>query len=474
MPSIHATESVFPVISFFLFGIISSASCADQPNIMLILADDCTFRDIGCYGGQALTPNIDKLATEGMKFERCFQAAPMCSPTRHNLFTGIYPVKSGAYPNHTMLYPDVKSVAHHMKELGYRVAHTGKLHVNPWKNFPWESLGGWDELKLERVDKFLNEQAKSETPFCFFACSTSPHGPWDKGNPDDYPVNKIVLPPYIIDTPRVRKDFGKYLAEIGHFDWQVGEIVDMLETYNLAESTIVIVLSEQGASFPFGKWTCYDTGLQSAMVIRWPEGVDEGSVSNAMVEYVDITPTLIDIAGGKPVDGLDGESFLPVLQQRTDQHKTHVFGIMTTNGILNGSDAYAIRSIRDEQYKLILNLNHESKYTNISMKSGYYASMQKKADAGDQRAEELLHAYEYRPQIELFDMLNDPFELNNLAEDPAYSKIVLDLKTRLEDWMTSQGDLGIPTEKSAKLRQIKNVKNNQRLSKEEILKQFPN
>ena len=102
-----------------------------NPNFVFIIADDCTFRDIGCYGGQAKTPNIDKLATEGMQFSRCFQAAPMCSPTRHNLYTGIYPVKSGAYPNHTFVKEGIKSVAHYLKPQGYRVVLSGKTHINP-------------------------------------------------------------------------------------------------------------------------------------------------------------------------------------------------------------------------------------------------------------------------------------------------------------------------------------------------------
>ncbi|MCD6392776.1 MAG: sulfatase-like hydrolase/transferase, partial [Planctomycetes bacterium] len=107
-------------------GISFGAKPSKKPNFMFIIADDCTFRDIGCYGGQAHTPNIDKFAAEAMRFTDCFQAAPMCSPTRHNIYTGIYPVKSGAYPNHTHVNPGVKSIVHYLKPLGYRVALNGK------------------------------------------------------------------------------------------------------------------------------------------------------------------------------------------------------------------------------------------------------------------------------------------------------------------------------------------------------------
>lgn len=115
----------------FALTLTLSARAEEKPNIVFIIADDCTFRDLGCYGGQAHTPNIDKLAGEGMRFTRCFQSAPMCSPTRHSISTGLYPVKSGAYPNHTHVGEDTKSIVHYMKELGYRVAQSGKTHVGP-------------------------------------------------------------------------------------------------------------------------------------------------------------------------------------------------------------------------------------------------------------------------------------------------------------------------------------------------------
>ena len=147
-----------------------------------------------------------------------------------------------------------------------------------------------------------------------------------------------------------------------------------------------MVVSEQGNAFPFAKWTCYDHGLQSAMIVRWPGKVKAGSVTDAMVEYVDVTPTFIDAAGGQPVAPVDGRSFLPVLEERAQRHKEQVFGIMTTRGIINGTDAYAIRSVREERYKLIVNLNHESKFTNACTKMPLFLSMVEKAKAGDATA----------------------------------------------------------------------------------------
>ncbi len=432
---------------------LAQAPAASKPNMVFIIADDCTYRDIGCYGGQARTPHIDKLATEGMRFTRCFQAAPMCSPTRHNIYTGLYPVKSGAWPNHTRAYPHVKSIVHHLRPLGYRVTQTGKTHINPRTVFPFENFGGGKNPDMKYIDRLFAETAKGGKPFCLFACSNEPHSPWNKGDASAYPPAKVKLPPYLVDTPRMRSDFSNYLAEITYYDSQVGEIVGLLEKHGLSKNTLVMVVSEQGNGFPFAKWTCYDHGLQSAMIVRWPGKVKAGAVTDAMVEYVDVTPTFVDVAGGKPIKGLDGKSFLPVLRGETQTHKQHVFGIMTTRGINNGTDAFAIRSVRSTRYKLILNLNHESKFTNACTASPAFKSMVAKAAAGDATAKRLVHAYHHRPAVELFDLKTDPLEMTNLAGQTDLKKVESSLRVELAAWMKAQGDLGVATELKAKERQ---------------------
>jgi uncharacterized sulfatase len=440
--------------AFSLLSMLMVAlSYADKPNMVFIIADDCTFRDIGCYGGQAKTPNIDKLAKQGMRFTRCFQAAPMCSPTRHNIYTGLYPVKSGAWPNHTRAYPHVKSIVHHLRPLGYRVTQTGKTHINPRTVFPFENFGGGKNPDMKYIDQLFAETAKGGKPFCLFACSNEPHSPWNKGDASAYPPDKVKLPPYIVDTPRLRSDFSNYLAEITYYDSQVGEIVKLLGKHGLSENTLLMVVSEQGNGFPFAKWTCYDHGLQSAMIVRWPNKVKAGSVTDAMVEYVDVASTFIDVAGGQPVAPVDGRSFLPVLRGKAGTHKEHVFGIMTTRGIINGTDAFAIRSVRDTRYKLILNLNHKSKFTNACTKSPAFQSMIAKAAAGDTTAKRLVHAYQHRPAVELFDMEKDPLEMSNLSGNADYQKHVTRLRAKLEGWMKTQGDQGVETELKARERQ---------------------
>ncbi len=426
---------------------------AEKPNFLFIMADDCTFRDIGCYGGQAKTPHIDKLASEGLQFERCFQAAPMCSPTRHNLYTGLYPVKSGAYPNHTFAKEGTKSVVHYLKRLGYRVALSGKTHIKPKEVFPFEYSSKGNNPDLEEVDRLFGECSREKTPFCLFACSNEPHSPWNKGDVSRYDANKVKLPSYYVDTPETRDAFVRYLAEISYYDWQVGELLKRLDKHGLAGNTMVMVVSEQGNALPFAKWTCYENGVQSAMIVRWPGKVKEGTTTAAMVEYVDVLPTFIGAAGGKSVPALDGRSFLPVIKGKADRHKDYVYAEMTTRGIINGSDTFGIRSVRGERYKYILNFTPKIEFRNACTKSKEFQSWVAKAEAGDKDAADKVRRYRHRKGVEVYDLKNDPYEWHNLAGKPEMYEIETGLRAKLDAWMLAQGDKGQATEVAARERQ---------------------
>jgi uncharacterized sulfatase len=432
---------------------------APQPNFLFIIADDCTYRDIGCYGGQAHTPNIDALARQGMRFTRSFQAAPMCSPTRHNIYTGIYPVKSGAYPNHTFVKAGTRSIVNYLKPLGYRVALSGKTHIQPRSIFSFEYSADKNNPDMKVIDQFLGECRQDKTPFCLFACSNEPHSPWNKGDASRYDPAKITLPPYFVDTPETRRNFSNYLAEITYLDGQVGECLRLLEKHQVSDNTLVIFTSEQGSGFPFAKWTCYDNGLQNALVASWPGKIKPGQVSDAMIEYVDVVPTFVSAAGGKPAKVLDGKSYLPVLLGQAREHKKHVYGLHTTRGIINGNDFFGIRSIRGERYKLIMNLTPEVRFQNACTKNEVFRSWEEKAKT-DADAADKVRRYRHRPGLELFNLSSDPLEWKNLADDPKLANIKSDLQARLMAWMKSQGDEGQQTELEALQHQGRNRNKN--------------
>jgi len=419
-----------------------------RPNFLFIIADDCTYRDIGCYGGQAHTPHIDGLAGQGMRFTQSYQAAPMCSPTRHCIYTGQYPVKTGAYPNHTFAKPGTKSIAHYLKPLGYRVALSGKKHVNPPEVFPFEYSAINNNPDYAAIDKLFAECSASGTPVCLFACSNEPHSPWDKGDASRYDPAKLTLPPHFVDTSETRTNLADYLAEITFFDGQVGRCLDLLEKHDLSENTLVIVTTEQGSSLPFGKWTCYDTGLQNALIARWPGNIESATTSDALIEYVDIVPTFLEAAGGAAPAVLDGKSYLNVLRGKISEHKQYVFGLQTTRGIKNGSDYFGIRTVRSKRFKYIWNLTPEATFRNNMALSPIFDSWREKAKT-DTDAALKVHRYLHRPAEELYDLDDDPYEWHNLAGDEQHAQVKVELKAELSKWMAAQGDEGQATEMKA-------------------------
>jgi N-sulfoglucosamine sulfohydrolase len=444
-----------------------AASQSEPLNFLFIIADDCTFSDLEIYGGQAKTPHLKQLAREGMLFERCFQAAPMCSPTRHCLYTGLYPVRSGAHPNHTYVQPGTRSIAHYLKEAGYRVALSGKTHIQPRSSFPFEysndrtGPSGAGNPDMAAIDRIVDQCHESKTPFAIFACSNEPHTPHNRGDPKAYPPEALELPPLFVDTPQTREAFSRYLAEVSYFDGQVGQCLEILKRHDLEDQTLVMVVSEQGNSFPFAKWTCYDKGLQSGMVVRWPKIVQPGSISGAIVEYVDILPTFLDAAGVNRPDELDGRSFLPVLLGNSQHHKTFSYGLQTSRGINDGPSYYGIRSVRSEHFRYIRNLSPETGFRNTMMKSNWWQSWEKAASSGQSHAQAMVRRFQYRPAEELYHTTLDPWNLHNLADDPNHQSIKDSHAKALKAWMEAQGDEGQATELQALDRQWKRASLNQ-------------
>ena len=440
---------VLVIISHVAFS--SDLKKSNKPNIVFILADDCSYWDIGAYGSKdAITPNIDQLAKDGMKFTKCYQSAPMCSPTRHNLYTGLYPVKTGAYPNHTMVQEGTQSVVQYLQPLGYRVALAGKRHIQPESIFSFEYLTKGNEVDAyPKIDAFVKDAKSKEQPFCLFFCSKEPHTPWDKGDAGLFPPDKLTLPPFYVDTEETRENFSRYLAEINYLDWQVGQILDIIEKNGIKENTLVIFASEQGNSFPFAKWTCYDVGVRSAFIARWPGKIKPNSVTNALIEYTDVLPTFIEVAGGTPSEILDGKSFLNVLKGDENIHKEFAYSLQTTRGINNGSEHYGIRSVVSDRYRYILNLTPEVPFkNNITEKETWWNGWKEAAET-DEFAASIVKKYQYRPATELYDVVADPYNQNNLAGDPQYKETVEKLHAKLLSWMQSCGDKGQETEMEA-------------------------
>ena len=450
------------LLAFQLFfsNAAGAAESAPRPNILLFIADDMTWRDCQPYGNSEVsTPNLASLAAGGMQFDACFTGTAMCSPTRQQLYTGLFPVRNGAYPNHSRVFSGTKSLVHHLRNLGYRVGLAGKTHIGPQESFPFERVKGNGKKRgfdFGKINEFITRNEKQ--PYCLVVASHEPHMPWNKGDRSAYPPRKLTVPPYLVDTPETRRALSAYYAEIGFLDGQLGRCLEAIRASGSQDRTIVIFTSEQGSALPFAKWTCYDSGLKTALLVRWPGRVKPGSRTDAMVQYVDIVPTLLEAAGGDPTtvetgqpgattggNGFDGRSFLGVLTGKADKHRDYTYGIHTTRGINNGSSCYPVRSVRSRRYKYIRNLQASAVFTNNLTereRDGVYASWRRAGQAGAARA----RWYQHRPAEELYDLVKDPWELNNLADDPAHADAKTMLAVKLEAWMKQQGDEGVATE----------------------------
>lgn len=431
-------------------------SAEAPPNVLIFIADDMTYHDLGCWGNEDVkTPHLDRLAGQGMRLERCFTPAPTCSPTRHALYTGLFPVKSGAHPNHAVAKPGTRSLPHYLTKLGYRVGLIGKTHIGPTESYPFEILGGKLSLSYdteedpaaEKIEEFISRDP--DQPYCLVVASNEPHEPWSKGDPSAYNADELMLPPYFVDTPETRKALTRYYAEITHMDEQVGRCMEIVDGSGQAENTLFLFLSEQGSSFPHCKWTLYDTGIRAAGIARWPAKVRPGSRSQALVQYVDIVPTLVESAGGEPIEGVDGQSFLGVLTGKADRHRDHVYAVQTSRGIINGPVAYGIRCVRDDRFKYILNLNADSEFSNmVTGRHPVFRSWRERAET-DPFAREQVRRYIKRPPVEFYDLETDPYEMTNLADRPEHRERMAALREKLDSWMREQEDQGAATEMAA-------------------------
>lgn len=404
-----------------------------KANIIFYLADDQDITDYGVYGNEKVhTPAIDKLAQEGMLFNRAFTAQAICAPSRTQLFTGKYPLKNGAFANHTPTKPDISSVTKQMRELGYQVVLAGKSHVKPASVYDWDQE--WepapkegvprDYIPLENIERYFKSATK---PFVMFITSKYPHGKYfDVKNPE---VKDIKFHPFDShlksDKAYIKKRAG-YYRSIAEDNTQIEHVLKMVDKY-LTDNTLFIYSADHGVS---GKFTVKDIGLNVPFVARWPRVIKPGSTSGQLIHYTDVLPTFMDIAGGKQDSSMDGKSFLPILEGNDAPIHQYVYGIRTNQNIIN-AHIFPSRMIRDKRYKYIRNFNAlEVLDKNLTNNPNINMLIRQGA---------MKHKDE--PFEELYDLDKDPFEQINLINDPQLQNVKQRLKTQLFSWMAEQGDI---------------------------------
>lgn len=419
---------------------------AERPNLVFFISDDHSQLDSTVYGSKDVkTPNMERLAQAGLTFDRAFVASPTCAPSRAAMLTGLYPYKNGAEPNHAYPRFDVKKLPAYLHELGYEVVAFGKV-----SHYQQTALYGFDHFEHDKFHEDIAVSAaidwlkarKSKKPLCLFVGTNWPHVPWPK-DPEGFTPDGVHLPPTQVDTPRTRDMRTLYYTAISTMDTELGQVYDTVNQV-LGQNTFFLHSSDNGAQWPFGKWCLYDAGIREPMIAVWPGHVKPGTRTDAMVSWLDILPTLIEVAGGTPPTDIDGRSFVGVLRGEKQTHRDRIFTTHSGDGQWN---IYPARSVRTTDWKYIRNLHPEfyfSSHVDLAQPqdgAGYFRTWEAKAKT-DAAAAAIVQRYHIRPPEELYDLRSDPYELHNLAGDARYAQQLASLRAEVDAWMKETGDPG--------------------------------
>lgn len=428
---------LYPCLFLYLTFV---SAIAEKPDFLIFTDDDLSQFDISPYGSTDVrTPHFQKLADEGMKFNRAFIASPACAPSRAAMLTGLMPARNGAMANHSYKSEGIASLPTLLGELGYEVAAFGKVAHGRGPDTETHGFDHWDrKLDKATIEAWLKQRDRSK-PLCLFVGTHSPHVPWPEN--DGYDPESLWLPPNHIDTAMTRQFRARYYTDITISDNEYGYCRELAAKY-LNKNLLTIMSSDHGSQWPFAKWNLYDAGILVPFIVSWPGHIEPGTQTNAMISWIDILPTLIDIAGGDAGKLIDGRSFAHVFSDPITEHRGRIFTIHDHDGRAN---VYPIRSVRTERWKYIRNLQPTWIHSTHSYRfrkdtAGAYWWSWDRAAENDREAGTIVQKYHQRPFEELYDTWSDPFELNNLAVLPQFADKLLQLRAELDDWLLEQED----------------------------------
>lgn len=428
-------------------GLALAVAAQQRPNMVVMLADDLSQLDCSPYGAADISsPNMQRLAKSGLSFTRAYVASPSCAPSRAALLTGLMPARNGAEANHSKPRMDLKKWPAWFKELGYEVVAFGKVsHYKHTADYGFDHFAHdafHEDVAIPAAVKWLKARpSENAKPLCLLVGTNWPHVPWPE-QAGDYQPEAMKLPAGSIDTPATRQWRARYAAAVTKADDELGVIYDTTRQM-LGESTLFVFTSDHGAQWPWAKWNCYEAGVRVPMLVSWPGRVAAGAKSDAMVSWIDLLPTLVEAAGGQPLEKIDGQSFLPVLLGQRGVHRSRIFTTHSGDGRWN---IYPIRSVRNDRWKYIRNLHPEFAFTthiDLPGKLGQRTFFEtwEAAAKNDAAAAAIVKRYHQRPAEELYDLENDPVELHNLAAGPAHLSQLQSLRAELATWMQEQGDM---------------------------------
>lgn len=459
----------FLSISLLLFVACQSATEAtqdqvskgSQPNIVFIIADDVSWNDIGAYGHPTVqTPNLDQLAAEGIRFTEAFLTTSSCSPSRTSIISGLYPHNTDAEQLSWPLPADKRTFVQQLKEAGYWTGLAGKYHMGDPVRDDFEAL-----LEMQWLDapigldrrlkgdgsgsdewiKLLQERPRDK-PFFTWLASFDAHRPfYDDGScPKVHDTSDVVLPPYMPATDLVKKDFSLYYDEIARLDDYVGQVVAELEAQGVADNTLILFVADNGRAFPRDKTTLYDGGIKTPWIVKWPGLIKGGTVNNHLISSIDIAPTFMRLAGLEPLPEFEGFDFTDMLTDTSIDIRDQIYA----EDHFHDYEDYT-RAIRTKQFKYVRNFYDDLPDTppaDVNRGRSWQSMLVEYKTAALNEAQVKCFK-KPRDKEELFDIVADPFELNNLAYDPAYAVELNEMRERMMQTRTQSQDF-VPAERT--------------------------
>ena len=472
---------------------------AAKRNVVLVVTDDQS-PDFGAYGNPVLkTPNIDSLAQDGTLFRYAFCTTASCSASRSVIFTGLHNHANGQYGhqhryNKFSSYDNILSLPVYLSAAGYRTARCGKYHVAPEQVYKFQTIiPGNDRNPVQMADNskaFI--EAEDDRPFFLYFSTSDPHRgggsaeempyqPDRFGNPkpgESYPgiqevlydPKDVIVPGFLPDTPTSRAELAQYYQSCSRVDQGLGRLVQILKETGKWEDTLLLYISDHGIAMPGAKTTVYEGGMRSPCIVRNPYLPKRGVKSDAMVSWVDLTPTILDFAGALGDNGqvkpevlkriehpdnrtrrsdpqitentkagtFHGRSFLSVLDSERPEGWDTVYASHTFHEI---QMYYPMRVVRGRKYKLIWNIAHGQPFP---FASDLWAAPTWQAQwalgMNAPYGAKTVNSYIHRPKFELYDLESDPHEGTNLSSDPLHAEVLEKLKTKLKRFQENTQD----------------------------------
>jgi len=434
------------------------------PNIVLIVSDDHGTDAFGAYGNPIIkTPSLDSLASDGVRFTNAFCTSASCSASRSVILTGKYGHATGHYGHthdyhHFSTYDTVKSLPVILKEAGYKTGRIGKYHLAPEHVYAFDEVMEGDARNSVEMAKNSSDFVNTEEPFFLYFCTDDPHRgypykqeDWHKPNPFGnkpegyegvetiaYTPVEVLVPDFLPDSEETRAELAQYYQAVSRMDQGFGLLIENLKKNNKYDNTLIIYISDNGIAFAGAKTTVYEPGIKLPCIVKEPNATIKGITNDALINWADLTPTILDYAGIEPAQyKLHGKSFKSILNEEhpkgwDETYAAHNFHELTMY--------YPMRVIRQRKYKLIWNIAWEQSYpfaSDLWDSSTWQEVYQNKKEFYGKRN---VTAYLHRPEYELFDLESDPDEVNNLAYLKEYESIFSELRQKLRDFQVQTSD----------------------------------